>query len=224
MALRALSCHLKIGARPCCPGRSNREYALDYNGQCPCKVLYRFHRDAPECKARVSVPRTKQDYSGFHLSSVTSILFLIFWLKFFFTESGLQALDASQPETSSKPMMRRVIYDRLHYLLRHLLSLIPTLPSALQPLLVRRFPHKRQSHVAQATYVRNLLRVTEYCPELADRILAIIIDHAIQIDVCVTSSRKFCDSHPTAIGRDPGRARRIGRRGGIGTARSRSRF
>ena len=31
-----------------------------------------------------------------------------------------------------------------------------------------------------------MLRVTEYCPELSDRILATIIDRAIQIDVCCT--------------------------------------
>ncbi|KAH7922981.1 RNA polymerase I-specific transcription initiation factor RRN3 [Leucogyrophana mollusca] len=98
-------------------------------------------------------------------------------------QSGLQALNTGGPESSATPLTRRIIYDRLHYLLRHLLSLIPTLPSTLQPLLVRNFPHKRQSQVAQVTYIRNLLRVTEYCSELADRILATIIDRAIQIDV-----------------------------------------
>ncbi|KAG6373842.1 RNA polymerase I-specific transcription initiation factor RRN3 [Boletus reticuloceps] len=45
------------------------------------------------------------------------------------------------------------------------------------------FPHKRQSQVTQVTYIRNLLRVTEYCSELTDRILALIIDRALQIDV-----------------------------------------
>jgi len=99
------------------------------------------------------------------------------------SESGLQALDAGMPEGSSSPLTRRVIYDRLHALLRHIYSLIPTLPSTLQPLLVHNFPHKRQNQVAQTTYIRNLLRVTEYCAELADTILATIIEHAIQIDV-----------------------------------------
>ncbi|KAK7695390.1 hypothetical protein QCA50_000026 [Cerrena zonata] len=97
--------------------------------------------------------------------------------------SGLQALNAGLPESSSSPLTRRVVYDRIHYLLRHLLSLVPTLPSTLQPLLVQHFPHKRQSQSAQVTYIRNLLRVMEYCPALSDRILATIIDRAIQIDV-----------------------------------------
>jgi len=97
--------------------------------------------------------------------------------------SGLHVLDESAPEGSSSPLTRRVVYERLHHLLRHLLSLIPTLPSTLQPLLVRNFPHKRQDKADHVTYIRNLLRVTEYCPELADRILATIIDRVIQIDV-----------------------------------------
>ncbi|EMD40585.1 hypothetical protein CERSUDRAFT_111179 [Gelatoporia subvermispora B] len=98
-------------------------------------------------------------------------------------QSGLQALDAGLPESSSRPLTHRVVYERIHFLLRHLLTLVPTLPSTLHPLLVRHFPHKRQSQAAQVTYIRNLLKVTDYCPELADRILATIIDRAIQIDV-----------------------------------------
>jgi RNA polymerase I-specific transcription initiation factor RRN3 len=83
------------------------------------------------------------------------------------------------------PVTRRLIYDRLHDLLQHILSLIPTLPSSLQVCLVRHFPHKRRNQVAQTTYIRNLLKVSSYCPELADKILATIVDRAIQIDVSV---------------------------------------
>ncbi|KAF9450651.1 RNA polymerase I-specific transcription initiation factor RRN3 [Macrolepiota fuliginosa MF-IS2] len=98
-------------------------------------------------------------------------------------QSGLQTLSQAFPESSTSPVTRRVIYDRLHYLLQHLLSLIPTLPSTLQSLLVRNFPHKRQNQLAQSTYIRNLLRVSSYCPELSEKILATIVDRAIQIDV-----------------------------------------
>ncbi|KAF8580614.1 RNA polymerase I-specific transcription initiation factor RRN3 [Ramaria rubella] len=96
--------------------------------------------------------------------------------------SGVHAVDSTS-EGSWGPLTRRIVYDRLHNLLEHLLSLIPTLPSTLQPLLVRHFPHKRQEKADQITYIRNLLRITEYCPALADRILSTIIDRAIQIDV-----------------------------------------
>ncbi|KAK0190546.1 RNA polymerase I-specific transcription initiation factor RRN3 [Armillaria mellea] len=95
-------------------------------------------------------------------------------------QSCAQALDAS---ASSGPMTRRTVYDRLHYLLQHILSLIPTLPATLMPLLSRNFPHKRQNIASQSTYIRNLLRVCGYCPELSDKILGTIVDRAIQIDV-----------------------------------------
>ncbi|KAI0030899.1 RNA polymerase I-specific transcription initiation factor RRN3 [Vararia minispora EC-137] len=98
-------------------------------------------------------------------------------------QSGLQALNTSLPESSSAPLTRRTVYNRIHALLQHLLSLIPTLPSTLQPLLVRSFPHKRLPKSSQVTYIRNMLRITEYCHEIADKLLSTIIDRAIQIDV-----------------------------------------
>ncbi|KAI0340915.1 RNA polymerase I-specific transcription initiation factor RRN3 [Trametopsis cervina] len=110
-------------------------------------------------------------------------------------QSGLQALNAGIPESSSRPLTRRVVYDRMHSLLQHLLSLVPTLPSTLQPLLVRNFPHKRQNQASQVTYIRNLLRITEYCPELSDRIFATIIDRAIQIDVEIQVELEELEEH-----------------------------
>ncbi|KAH6914814.1 ribosomal DNA transcription factor Rrn3 [Coprinopsis sp. MPI-PUGE-AT-0042] len=113
-------------------------------------------------------------------------------------QSGIQALEANIPEGSSKPLTRRLIYDRLHYLLSHILSLIPTLPSTLQPILVRYFPHKRQNEMAQTTYIRNMLRISTYCPALADKILATIIDRAIQIDVEIQVEIEELDDEDTA--------------------------
>jgi RNA polymerase I-specific transcription initiation factor RRN3 len=71
----------------------------------------------------------------------------------------------------------------LHVLLEHLLELVPTLPTVLEPLLSKNFPHKRQAHAAHVTYIRNLLRMSIYCPHLAEKILSLIIERAIQIDV-----------------------------------------
>ncbi|GJJ07129.1 hypothetical protein Clacol_001329 [Clathrus columnatus] len=96
---------------------------------------------------------------------------------------GAQITDGFVSTDGTAPVTRRIVYERIHGLLEHLLSLIPTLPASLQPLLVRNFPHKRQEKVDQETYIRNLLRVTEYCPALTDRILAMIIDRIIQVDV-----------------------------------------
>ena len=118
---------------------------------------------------------THRAFHPFFFSSVFQTIYA--------TESTLQTLREGIPIESSSTITRRVLYDRLHDLLRHLLSLVPTLSSTLQPLLVKNFPHKRQNQITQTTYIRNLLRVSIYCPELADKILATIVDRVIQIDV-----------------------------------------
>lgn len=68
-------------------------------------------------------------------------------------------------------------------LLQHLQELIPTLPSTLLPHLLKHFPHRRLSKNCQITYIRNLLRVSTYCSSLTERILTVIVERAIQIDV-----------------------------------------
>ncbi|TFK55617.1 RNA polymerase I-specific transcription initiation factor RRN3 [Heliocybe sulcata] len=158
-------------------------------------VVSRLDRPlAPLVEAIVNLPWTTMDtafvksytiFVGMLVSARPEYLSLVLGTitRGFTHQSGLQALDSIQSEGSSQPLTRRVIYERQHYLLRHLLFLIPTLASTLQPLLLSNFPHKRQSQVAQITYIRNLLQVMDYCPELADRILATIVDRALQIDV-----------------------------------------
>ena len=98
-------------------------------------------------------------------------------------EFNFQEQHVTLAEGSSSPVTRRIVYDRHHALLQHLLALIPTLPSALLPQLLKYFPHRRLSKFCQITYIRNLLRVSRYCPSLTERILTAIIERAIQIDV-----------------------------------------
>lgn len=187
MGPRTLACALQAGEAPFIFSRGHREPAVDDNGQHFRKVVHCFYWNAPERQARISFPRPQQNRSGPDSPWVILIdIGRILRDLLPSLESGLQALNAGGPESSANPLTRNVVYDRLHHLLRHLLSLIPTLPSTLQPLLARNFPHKRQSQATQVTYIRNLLRIMEYCSELADRIYALIIDRALQIDVCNT--------------------------------------
>ena len=97
--------------------------------------------------------------------------------------SHLNTLSAFQPETSIAPITRRMVYDRLHSLLQHLITVVPTLPSQLTPLILRNFPHKRLPCAAQTTYIRNILRLSEYCPQLIPHILNVIVERALAIDV-----------------------------------------
>lgn len=182
MDSRPLTRRLTSRADTFCPRPRRCKHAVDHPRRCDCEIIYRLYRDARQRAARVSISHFGQDRAGIHIPCVL-LLFKRAARNNTVAESGLKALNAGMPEGSSSPLTHRVIYDRLHLMLQHLLSLIPTLPSTLQPLLVRNFPHKRQSQLAQITYIRNLLRVSVYCPELADKILATIVDRAIQIDV-----------------------------------------
>lgn len=83
-----------------------------------------------------------------------------------------------------KPLTRRDLYDRYHSLLEHVLSIVPTLTKSLQPILARKFPHKRLDKIYHVTYVRNALRLAQYCSGLSDQILSSVIERVIQIDVC----------------------------------------
>ena len=82
-----------------------------------------------------------------------------------------------------KRLMRRDLYNRHHSLLEHVLSIVPTLTKSLQPILARKFPHKRLEKVHHVTYIRNILRLAQYCPGLSDHLLNSVIKKAIQIDV-----------------------------------------
>lgn len=95
-------------------------------------------------------------------------------------ESARKALDVASTNAS---ITRRTVYARVHSLLAHLRDVVPTLPAPLFPLLARAFPHRRERLAEHVTYLRNLLQVTEYVPELWERVLGLVVDRAIQIDV-----------------------------------------
>ncbi|TIB03331.1 hypothetical protein E3P96_01916 [Wallemia ichthyophaga] len=98
-------------------------------------------------------------------------------------QAGSKALENVEHVPENERLTRRIVFDRLHGLLNKLLDLVPTLPSLLQPILIRHFPHKRENKVQQVTYMRNLLSIISYCPALTDEIFGLIIDRTIQIDV-----------------------------------------
>ncbi len=88
---------------------------------------------------------------------------------------------------SSTPITRRTFHARHHLLLSHLLALIPTLPTVLQPILNRAAPHKREPEVVQTTWVRNCCELIEYCPELGARVWSSLVDRMLRIDVEITN-------------------------------------
>lgn len=83
-----------------------------------------------------------------------------------------------------EPVSRPEIVDRIHYTLQFILDLVPTaIFSTLFPALVAEFPHKSERKQAHKNYMRNLLRVVEYAPALRNKLLAMLTDRVIKVDV-----------------------------------------
>lgn len=104
---------------------------------------------------------------------------------------------------SVSTLKRKQVYERVHLLIRSLLSVVPTLPGVLGPLLVQFLPHKMVHRSDQLVYVRNILHVSEYCAELSEAILGAVIDRAIQLDVEIqVELDEFDDDEAEELGLD----------------------
>ncbi|KAI8913233.1 RNA polymerase I-specific transcription initiation factor RRN3 [Gorgonomyces haynaldii] len=68
------------------------------------------------------------------------------------------------------------IDDKLHLALQSLLTLVPTGPSFLVPILASNLPHKSEDVESHVRYTKSLLRIMEYCPALEQEILSIIVE------------------------------------------------
>ncbi|KAI9680183.1 MAG: hypothetical protein M1829_001420 [Trizodia sp. TS-e1964] len=82
-------------------------------------------------------------------------------------------------------LRRHQLYDRAHAATKHLLRVIPSASGALSSFLTSNFPHSSESVQAHSAYTRNLIKLTEYAPELRSEVLALITDRLIKIDVQV---------------------------------------
>lgn len=98
------------------------------------------------------------------------------------TASNSSPTTASPAPRQEQPT-RRLLYTRCHLLLRALLTLVPTLPSSLNPLLIKHFPHKREGKREQSTYARNILFITQYESQVAETVWRVVLDRAIGLDV-----------------------------------------
>ncbi|KAJ3050010.1 hypothetical protein HK097_009009, partial [Rhizophlyctis rosea] len=72
-------------------------------------------------------------------------------------------------------------------MLKGILRLIPSGPSFMLPLLTENFPHKREDLTVHIHYVRNIFQIIEYAPVLRNKILALVIDRVMHIDVDIQS-------------------------------------
>lgn len=80
-------------------------------------------------------------------------------------------------------MDRAQLFSRTHMALKYLLRLIPSASSTLSPILASKFPFSDDSKKAHVTYVRQLIRILDYAPELKSEIFALITERLVKIDV-----------------------------------------
>ena len=83
------------------------------------------------------------------------------------------------------PVKKSQIHARSHIALRYLLELVPSASSALLGILSANFPHSSHSRRAHVDFVKNLLKIIQYVPELKAEILALITERLVKIDVQV---------------------------------------
>eukprot|EP00644_Phytophthora_capsici_P015658 jgi/Phyca11/529517/estExt2_fgenesh1_pm.C_PHYCAscaffold_440022 len=74
-------------------------------------------------------------------------------------------------------------FEAAHQTLQRVLTLVPTATNVLFPILCEHFPHKRMDAPTQVAYLRNVLRVTGYVGGLRERVLGLVIDQLVAIDV-----------------------------------------
>lgn len=72
---------------------------------------------------------------------------------------------------------------RLHMALKYLLRVIPSASSTLSPILTTHFPYADASIRIHRAYIDNLIKVSEYAPELKAEIYALITERLVKIDV-----------------------------------------
>eukprot|EP00009_Paramoeba_aestuarina_P009048 CAMPEP_0201518838 /NCGR_PEP_ID=MMETSP0161_2-20130828/9567_1 /ASSEMBLY_ACC=CAM_ASM_000251 /TAXON_ID=180227 /ORGANISM="Neoparamoeba aestuarina, Strain SoJaBio B1-5/56/2" /LENGTH=599 /DNA_ID=CAMNT_0047916721 /DNA_START=36 /DNA_END=1832 /DNA_ORIENTATION=+ len=75
------------------------------------------------------------------------------------------------------------ISNNVHLAFRALINVVPSLPSLIITKTSQHYPHKTHSTPNHTVYLQNLLKMTEYCAVLLLRILHVIVENVIQIDV-----------------------------------------
>ncbi|TVY55896.1 RNA polymerase I-specific transcription initiation factor rrn3, partial [Lachnellula suecica] len=78
---------------------------------------------------------------------------------------------------------REQLTSRVHVALKYLLRLIPSASSTLSAILTEKFPSSDESTAIHIAYIKNLLRLIEYTPELKSDVFALITDKLVKIDV-----------------------------------------
>lgn len=160
---------------------------------------------SPQCEGLLSAlmklnwpSRSKEVVKGYKkfvpmlISAHTSNarLVLVSLIGHFFNEAIVGDDADALAKLDSKVMRKK--WDNVHSVLKSIYALVPTMPNLLIPLLASSFPYIKKDACTQASYVKNLLTMTTYLPHMRKRILEIIVDRMIKIDVHCTRQEIEC--------------------------------
>jgi len=82
-----------------------------------------------------------------------------------------------------KPEEEKRIFDYIHNTINRILLIVPTGCTSLFPILEEFFPHKREDLEKHKIYLNNVLHISDYVPVLRERLLALVVDKLLSIDV-----------------------------------------
>ena len=81
------------------------------------------------------------------------------------------------------PIQHARIQQRIHECLKSVLRQSPMASTYLAPIIATTFPFSDDNARAHTQYIKNVLKVSEYCPELKGEILSLVTDKLVKIDV-----------------------------------------
>jgi RNA polymerase I-specific transcription initiation factor RRN3 len=90
---------------------------------------------------------------------------------------------ATSRQQDDPPIQRARIQQRIHECLKSVLRQSPMASTYLAPIIATTFPFSDDSARAHTQYIKNVLKVSEYCPELKGEILSLVTDKLVKIDV-----------------------------------------
>jgi RNA polymerase I-specific transcription initiation factor RRN3 len=88
----------------------------------------------------------------------------------------------SMRQQDDPKILRMRIHSRIHECLRYVLRQNSMNSTHLAHTITQAFPFPTDTSKAHEQYIKNILKVTEYCPELKGEILSLIMDKVVKID------------------------------------------
>ncbi|TVY18952.1 RNA polymerase I-specific transcription initiation factor rrn3 [Lachnellula arida] len=87
---------------------------------------------------------------------------------------------------------------RIHKALEYLLKVVPSASNTLSAILNAKFPFQDATKTVHITYIKNLIQLIEYAPELKSDVFALVTDRLVKVDVQMQLDLDDLDDEVTA--------------------------